>query len=98
MKLIIRQKAIADVLLAVEWYKSISAKLKDDFLDELKISLERVEKNPAIGHSYLSKARIVWLDRFPYSIVYKELKEKQLVAVVGVFHIRKHPNAMLKRL
>ncbi|MCA6361469.1 MAG: type II toxin-antitoxin system RelE/ParE family toxin [Bacteroidetes bacterium] len=98
MKLIIREKAVDDIHLAAEWYRSISIDLKDSFLNELKISLDRIEKNPAIGHAYSTKARIIWMDRFPYSIVYKLLNDKKFIAVVGVFHNRKHPNSKLSRI
>jgi plasmid stabilization system protein ParE len=98
MKLIIREKAIDDIHLAAEWYRSISLDLKDAFLNELKISLDRILKNPSIGHSYSRKARIVWLDRFPYSIVYKLQNNKNFIAVVGIFHNRKHPNSKLSRI
>jgi toxin ParE1/3/4 len=81
---------------AVDWYRRRSRTAALEFRDELKSALLRLRKNPLTGSPYLYGTRRVVLDRFPFSLVYRErLNDIQIVAIA---HAKRRPGYWAKRL
>lgn len=81
---------------AVNWYWSRSRLAALDFAEELKAALSRVRKAPNAGSPYLHGTRRILLDRFPFSVVFRErLRDIQVVAIA---HAKRRPGYWARRL
>jgi plasmid stabilization system protein ParE len=67
-----------------------------DFSDELKKALARLRESPQAYPPYLYSTRRMLLDRFPFSVVFRErLHDIQIIAIA---HARRHPGYWAARL
>jgi toxin ParE1/3/4 len=67
---------------AVDWYWNRSPMAALDFAEELKSALVRLREAPLTCAPYLHNTRRALLDRFPYSVVFRErLHDIQILAV-----------------
>lgn len=81
---------------AIDFYWSRSRVAALDFRDELNTALLRLRKAPNSGSPYLHGTRRILLDRFPYSVVFRErLHDIQIIAIV---HAKRRPGYWTKRL
>jgi toxin ParE1/3/4 len=81
---------------AIDWYWTRSRGAALDFADELKASLAHLRKTPQTCDPYLYGTRRMRLDRFPYSVVFRErLHDIQIIAVA---HAKRRPGYWAKRL
>lgn len=71
--------------------------LGDEFLDELKEVLAGISEMPLSFPKITSHARRALLERFPYA-VYFELAANRSIVVVGVFHQRRDPRTIARRI
>ena len=80
---VIRPEAAADIRAARRWYRAISQQLADDFLDELRRSIERARERPRMFPVVHRTFRRVLLHRFPYSLFFEP---GERIIVVAVLH------------
>jgi plasmid stabilization system protein ParE len=96
LRLVFRHQADAELEEAVTWYHDISPALGERFALLVKQALERIQANPQrYGFSALGTRRCQ-IKKFPYSIHY--LVEDSTVVVVAVFHTRRDPESLRKRI
>jgi plasmid stabilization system protein ParE len=91
----IEPEAEADIEAARRWYEAQRSGLGDEFLDCLRDTLRRILRNPrayGVVHQDLRRALI---RRFPYGVFYRLRGEE--IAVVGVFHGSRDPQAWQSR-
>jgi toxin ParE1/3/4 len=86
---------------AAVWYDDQRIGLGEEFLDELKVVLDRVRQAPEQAarlehYSGLRNVRRYLLKRFPYVVVF--VCQPHEVVVVAVSHARRRPLYWLKRL
>ncbi len=81
----------------VDYYKQFDHALSRDFIDEFDSTVQRLIKYPKAGHPYLHQTKRIFLNRFPYAIVYK-IYNDQLIMVFAVMHMKRKPNYWEKRL
>src|SRR5262245_12482106 len=88
-------EAEADLDEAAQWYEERSAGLGEDFVSQVRTTLELIGDNPELYgevHPGIRRARV---KRFPYGVFYR-LRENR-VEVVAVFHDHRDPSAWQSR-
>jgi plasmid stabilization system protein ParE len=86
---LLRPAAAADLEEAASWYEEQQPGLGGEFLDAANAAVTRAVDLP-LGHALVYKdRRRVLLDRFPYSLVYRQIDEQ--VVIVAVVHAKRAP-------
>jgi toxin ParE1/3/4 len=86
---------------AAEWYEARQAGLSDRFFDEIDNALALIQRHPA-AFSLLPDlpldlcVRRALLDRFPYCLIFLELRSE--IRVIAVSHLKRRPDYWLSRL
>jgi len=83
-------KARKELSEAREWYEEKQLGLGDRFVEEVFNKTERVQNNP-LHYPLKNGFREVSIDSFPFLIVYKILKTKELIYITSIFHMSRHP-------
>ena len=87
-------EAKADQAFARYWAQSQAAAFGFD--DELTEAFKRLRAGPSTGAPFLRGTRRILLDRYPFSIVFRErLHDIQIIAVA---HAKRRPGYWTKRL
>lgn len=81
----------------VDYYKQFDHKLSYDFIQEFEDAVQRLVEFPNAGHPYLHQTKRSFLNRFPYSIVYK-IYRNDLIMVFAIMHMKRKPGYWEKRL
>lgn len=81
----------------VEYYKQFDQALSIDFIQEFDTSVQRLIKFPQAGQPYLHQTKRVFLNRFPYAIVYR-FYGNELIVVFAIMHMSRKPDYWEKRL
>ena len=96
MRIIFHPLALREMLRSAAFYDRRSPRLGDQFLDEVAHSLQRLKAmpnaTPEISHGLRSR----WVDRFPFSIVYKPTDAEAYI--VAVAHHARRPGYWRRRL
>lgn len=85
-------KAQKEILDAWEWYEDQQPGLGDRFKEEVRKKIENILSNP-LHYPLRKKYREALIDVFPYLIVFKVDKQKNLILILSVFHTSRHPGA-----
>ena len=75
----------------VDYYKQFDQALSYDFIQEFEDAVQRIMKFPKAGHPYLHQTKRIFLNRFPYAIVYKVYGDK-LIIVFAIMHMKRKPD------
>ena len=78
------------------WYARQSAQAADGFYEELLPALDRVHRLPRLYPPHLYGTQRAALDRYPFSIVYRELLHE--IQVIAVAHAKRRPGYWAVRL
>lgn len=81
----------------VDYYKQFDQELSYDFIQEFENAVQRLIKFPKTGHPYLHQTKRIFLNRFPYAIVYK-VYGGELIMVFAIMHMKRKPDYWEKRL
>ncbi|MGQ8364284.1 type II toxin-antitoxin system RelE/ParE family toxin [Glaciecola sp. 1036] len=73
-----------------DWYQEQSLGLGYEFSQELKESINSIRSLPSSWAKVGQSHRRFVLSRFPYSIVYKIIKDKEII-VVAIMHNHRKP-------
>jgi plasmid stabilization system protein ParE len=93
--LILTTEAQNDIENAVLWYKNVSEKVLQMFVDELDEYILFVKNYPLNFQNRYKNKKIAPLKKFPYNIVY-EIHENDIV-IIAVFHTAQNPIKIRKR-
>lgn len=89
-------KASLELDEAYEWYEEQLAGLGARLLKEVNKYLTTISKNPKLFQvRFPDEIRAVPLKVFPYLIVYWIDEANKKVAVLSIFHSKRHPSAIL---
>jgi plasmid stabilization system protein ParE len=88
--------AIADVMLARDWYEGECAGLGEDFVDSVEASARRIGLFPSAVSPVLPGLRRQFLERFPYVLYYRA--DESGVLVVACLHVARGPEYRMERL
>jgi plasmid stabilization system protein ParE len=78
------------------WYAQQSEDAADGFYEELLPAIDRVQQRPQLYPPYLYGTQRAVLDRYPFSIVYRE--EPREIQIIAVAHAKRRPGYWMKRL
>jgi toxin ParE1/3/4 len=81
---------------AYRWYAALSTGVADGFFEELFPALDRVHKRPRLYPPFLSGTQRVVLDRYPFSIIDRELLHE--IQIIAVAHAKRRPDYWANRL
>jgi len=85
-----------DILEILDWYFDQKPGLEQEFFTSLESAITRLRQNPLACQIQHRQTRYAHLSRFPYRIVYRVLERE--VFVFGVFHVKRSPRLIRKRL
>lgn len=92
----ITSEALIDIEQSVEWYEGRKDTLGGEFSETIQNYLEYLSRNAHSHPKVRKEYRELVMKRFPFVIVYRIVKEKEVV-ILGVIHTRKHPSNRRKR-
>lgn len=82
--------AIRELREAVRYYDGHRPELGDEFLAEVKASLERVKAFPTAWHPLGPELRRCQLHRFPYGLIYEA--DAEGILILAVAHLHRAPD------
>lgn len=94
--LYLTEEAIKDIESAAGWYDSKQEGVGSEFSGTVISYLEYLTGNAHSHPKVYKEYRELVMKRFPYVIVYRIEKEKEVI-ILGVIHTRKHPSSRRKR-
>lgn len=90
MQVSLSDEAQADANDAVEWYIAEGAPAAaEDFANELEHALNLLRQFPAMGQNGTHRTRILPLQSFPYSLVYRLIPD--MIRVIAIAHHSRRP-------
>jgi toxin ParE1/3/4 len=89
-------EAETETLLAYFWYENQKAGLGEDFKKCLDLKIESLKNNPKTSSYIYKNIRSSKISRFPYNILYREIKSQ--IQVIAVFHHSRNPKQWQKRI
>lgn len=75
-----------DIATIVRWYDHHSARLGDDFLEQLKLTLQQLREYPEMYAARFDDTRAAHLNRFTYLVYYRNGTSR--IDLLGVLHER----------
>ena len=88
-RLLVRQRAKADVRAGARWYEGQRAGLGRDFVQEIDAALNRIAENPVKYQVVHREARRAIVHRFPYGVFFRI--EADAIIVFCVIDLRQDP-------
>jgi plasmid stabilization system protein ParE len=89
-------KARLELLQAWNWYEDRQPGLGSRFKDAVYEGLYSISLNPEQYPEKIKHYRETVIDVFPYVIIYRVHKRKQIVAVLSIFHTSRNPKKKFK--
>jgi plasmid stabilization system protein ParE len=89
-------EAEAETDAAFEHYWVDSPTAAFDFDTELRAAYARLSRTPRVCPSFLHGTRRILLERFPFSVVFRELLHE--IQIVAVAHAKRRPGYWTNRL
>lgn len=93
---IISSKAQKEIVAAWNWYEERQQSLGDRFVQEVSSKIKKIELQPEASTQRYKNYREAALSIFPYLVIYRINKRKQLIRIVSVFHTSLNPKKKLK--
>lgn len=81
----------------IDYYKQFDPSLPYDFIQEFEDTVQHLINFPEAGQPYLRQTKRVFLNRFPYSLVYK-IYNDELIIVFAIMHMKRKPGYWEKRI
>lgn len=94
-RLIVRHLAQADIAAATQWYEEHQTGLGWEFLDAVQSTYDLIQEQPNMFPEVDAEIRRAIVQRFPYGVFY--VVHSRHIAVIGVFHLRRSPQAWRNR-
>ncbi len=90
-KIEIRPLAVIEILEAYDWYESAKEGLGIEFLHELEVFYESLNRNPNTYSYYDKPVRQGKINRFPYAVVYEFFDDTGTLVIYSVFMAKQDP-------
>ena len=81
---------------AVEYYRQISPRLGNSFVDEFESAVNRIISFPEAWPKLSKNTRRCRINHFPYGIIYAV--ERQNILIIAIMHLQREPNYWVDRL
>ena len=89
--------ALSELAEAADYYEEKVTGLGADFIDEVEAAISRIQQFPQAWGRISERYRHCQLRRFPYSIVYAEGGDYEIV-VISIFHQSREPMSWQRNL
>ncbi len=90
-------KAMDEFSNSKNWYNKQEEKLGDLFVKEIGRGIDYIKIFPTLWSKYHRGTRRFILKKFPYSIIYKNLRPNRIV-IVAIMHQKQKPDYWTNRL
>ncbi len=97
-ELVVRDRAVAEMQEAYEWYENQIAGLGDKFLSVLTKYKNCIQLHPFQHKITYRNYREIFLQQFPYLLVYFIDEQKKTIVIVSVFHCSRNPKTKFKKV
>ncbi len=97
-QLIFHPEADKEFAESVAWYEEQKENLGERFIAVIEETIKRIESNPQLFGYSKRPFREATVKVFPFSIVYKVNKIKQIVYVASIYHAKRNPKKKYRRL
>jgi plasmid stabilization system protein ParE len=92
----ITSQALVDLIDIADWYYLQRKGLEQEFILSFEVALHRLTRNP-LGYSPgYKKSRSIFLQRFPYKIIFGVYGT--IIKVYAVYHHSRNPKLIKKRI
>jgi len=95
-KIIVTLEAEGDLKEAFAWYEDKRTGLGYDFLLQVDVGINFINRNPEIHRIEYKSTRKHVIKRFPYKIIY--LVEEEKIIILAVIHGKRKPDLIKKRV
>jgi plasmid stabilization system protein ParE len=96
MKALFSRPANKEFAEAIEYYAARSKITANNFIEEVEKIIRTVENFPLRGQQIIPGVHTLPLRKFPYSLVYKPVKDT--IGVVAIAHQSRRPNYWIDRV
>jgi plasmid stabilization system protein ParE len=86
-----RKRAAQEYLEAIAWYKERSIKAAENFIEEVNLVFDKIEKQPDYFRKSYKQFHEARLIKYPFCIVYFIDGEKGKVIITSIFHQKRNP-------
>ena len=97
MELRLRPEARLDLEAAARWYESQELGLGRQFLQEVRLTFNRIRANPEAYPSGYRNTRRALIRRFPYGVIYLPVTGTSISVVLAVLHCGRDPKLWRER-
>ncbi|MRG96080.1 type II toxin-antitoxin system RelE/ParE family toxin [Polyangium spumosum] len=84
-----------ELRVAIAFYEVRREGLGEEFLDEVEATIRRICDMPATWPKLSEHVRRAQTRRFPYGILYRELRQR--IEIIAVLHLHRHPDTWMGR-
>ena len=95
MKLSFHPDASSELDEANQWYEDQQSGLGNRFIEEVKLSISRIQNFPHIGNALVKDIRRIIVPNFPYGIIYSIANGS--IEIYAVAHLHRKPFYWKKR-
>ena len=94
--LLLKHEALLDIEEAAKWYETKQERLGKEFSETVVSYLDYLSRNAHSHPKVREEYRELVMKRFPYVIVYRIVKENEVI-ILGIIHTKKHPSNRRKK-
>ena len=94
---ILLQRAKKEFFEAVKWYEDKQLGLSERFKNELYKRIDTIEQHPERYAQKVHPYRETKMDVFPYLIIYRVNKSKNLIVITSIFRASRNPKKKYKK-
>jgi hypothetical protein len=98
LKIVIEQKAIAEITEASKWYSEKSLVASENFEKEINEAFNYLQSTIAEHRKVLSEIRVLSLKIFPYNIYYLKKEIEKKISIIAFLHNKRDSNFIKTRL
>lgn len=95
-KLVVRDRAVEEMQVAYNWYENEVAGIGDKFISVVNDYKNFILNNPLQFKRTYQNFREVYIQKYPFVIVYFIDKPKRTIVIFSVFHTSRNPKRKFK--
>jgi len=97
LKLYYYDEVIIDIREAKQWYRKQQENLDKRFAEDIKITVNRMQKNPLNYEVKYRNVRVAYCDIFPYSVHFYINDSENKLIIIAIVHQHRSPEHSAKR-
>ena len=85
-----------DLYEALDYYKEIDISLKNNFINDLDNTFDKILKFPNLYPFETKTSQKILMNKFPYIILYEKYNE--IIMILAIFHTKRDPKDLYTRI